>query len=43
MKPKPNLERDFVGYGANPIDPKWPNGARIALNFAINLEEGAEA
>ena len=22
--------RDFTGYGANPPDPKWPGGARIA-------------
>jgi putative urate catabolism protein len=36
-------ERDFVGYGANPPDPKWPNGARLALNFVINYEEGSEA
>ena len=43
MKRKPNLERDFVGYGPAPVDPKWPNGARVALNFVINVEEGAEA
>jgi len=36
-------ERDFVGYGANPPNPKWPNGARLALNFVINYEEGSEA
>ena len=35
--------RDFVGYGANPPDPKWPNGARIAVNFVMNYEEGSEA
>ena len=35
-------ERDFVGYGANPPDPKWPNGARIAINFVMNYEEGSE-
>ncbi|MDA0340062.1 MAG: allantoinase PuuE [Proteobacteria bacterium] len=34
--------RDFIGYGANPPDPKWPGGARLALNFAINYEEGSE-
>jgi allantoinase len=34
--------RDFVGYGPNPSDPKWPDDARIALNFVINYEEGAE-
>jgi len=34
--------RDLVGYGANPPDPGWPNGARLALNFVINYEEGSE-
>ena len=34
--------RDFVGYGANPPDPKWPGGARLALNFVMNYEEGSE-
>jgi allantoinase len=36
------LKRDFVGYGAHPPDPKWPNNARIALNFVMNYEEGSE-
>ncbi|MCP5149622.1 MAG: allantoinase PuuE [Ectothiorhodospiraceae bacterium] len=35
--------RDFVGYGRNPPDPRWPGGARLALNFVINVEEGSEA
>jgi allantoinase len=35
--------RDFVGYGPNPPDPRWPGGARIALNFVLNVEEGSEA
>jgi len=35
--------RDVVGYGANPPDPKWPGGARLAVNFVINYEEGSEA
>ncbi|WP_404713328.1 allantoinase PuuE [Sphingomonas sp. MMS24-J13] len=34
--------RDLVGYGPTPPDPKWPNGARIAVQFVINYEEGAE-
>ena len=34
--------RDLVGYGPNPPDPRWPNGARLALNFALNFEEGSE-
>jgi hypothetical protein len=34
--------RDFVGYGQNPPNPKWPNGARIAVQIALNYEAGAE-
>ena len=34
--------RDLVGYGENPPDPRWPNGARLAVNFVINYEEGSE-
>ncbi|WAP67806.1 polysaccharide deacetylase family protein [Jiella pelagia] len=37
-----HLTRDFVGYGANPPDPQWPGGAKLALNFVINVEEGGE-
>src|SRR5919202_6616482 len=35
--------RDMIGYGANPPHPRWPNGARLALNFVLNYEEGSEA
>src|ERR1700739_3628174 len=34
--------RDFVGYGGSPPDPCWPGGARLALNFVLNYEEGGE-
>ena len=34
--------RDFVGYGAHPPDPRWPGGARLALQIVMNYEEGAE-
>jgi allantoinase len=34
--------RDFVGYGRRPPHPRWPQGARIALQFVLNYEEGAE-
>jgi len=34
--------RDFVGYGGRPPDPRWPGGARVAVSFVINVEEGAE-
>jgi allantoinase len=40
--PTPHLERDFRGYGAHPPNPRWPNDARIALNFVMNYEEGSE-
>ncbi|MFC7475258.1 allantoinase PuuE [Dankookia sp. GCM10030260] len=36
------VQRDFRGYGASPPDPRWPNGARLAVNFVINYEEGSE-
>ena len=43
MSQEPNrYPRDMTGYGANTPDPKWPGGARIALNFVINVEEGSE-
>lgn len=35
-------DRDLIGYGPNPPDPQWPNGARLALNFVLNIEEGSE-
>jgi peptidoglycan/xylan/chitin deacetylase (PgdA/CDA1 family) len=34
--------RDFVGYADRPPDVTWPDGARLALNFVLNVEEGAE-
>jgi allantoinase len=34
--------RDLVGYGRNPPHAQWPGGARIALQFVLNYEEGAE-
>ena len=40
---KTSYDRDMIGYGANPPDPKWPNGARLAINFVLNYEEGSEA
>nr|WP_205600956.1 allantoinase PuuE [Halomonas socia] len=35
-------ERDFVGYADRPPHAQWPNGARLALNFVMNYEEGSE-
>ncbi len=36
-------KRDFVGYAGKPPNPQWPNGARMAINFVVNYEEGSEA
>ncbi|KAI9343897.1 hypothetical protein DFJ73DRAFT_790222 [Zopfochytrium polystomum] len=35
-------KRQLRGYGEHPPNPKWPNGARIALSFVVNYEEGGE-
>lgn len=37
-----SVQRDLVGYGATPPVAKWPGGARVAVQFVINYEEGAE-
>jgi allantoinase len=37
-----DLARDLVGYRPNLPDPQWPGGARLAVNFALNYEEGSE-
>jgi len=34
--------RDLIGYGPKPPKASWPGGARIALNFVVNYEEGGE-
>jgi putative urate catabolism protein len=36
------MKRDLVGYGQRPPNPRWPNGARLALSFVLNYEEGGE-
>jgi allantoinase len=38
-----NYPRDMVGYGRNPPHPKWPGGARIAIQLALNYEGGSES
>ena len=35
-------DRDFIGYAATPPNPKWPGGARLALQIVMNYEEGGE-
>ncbi|MDB5841522.1 MAG: allantoinase PuuE [Herminiimonas sp.] len=37
-----NYPRDMAGYGRVPPHARWPDGARIALQFVLNYEEGAE-
>lgn len=32
----------MVGYGAHPPNPRWPRGARIAVQIVMNYEEGSE-
>jgi allantoinase len=34
--------RDLIGYGRRPPQAQWPGQARIALQFVLNYEEGAE-
>lgn len=36
------LARDFRGYGGAPPNVRWPGGARLAVSFVVNIEEGAE-
>lgn len=43
LKPDPMIERDFVGYGEFPPNPRWPRNAAIAVNFNLNVEGGGEA
>lgn len=38
----PGTERDFVGYGRTPPVARWPGGAKLALSFVMNYEEGSE-
>ena len=34
--------RDLAGYAGNPPPADWPGGARTAVQFVVNYEEGAE-
>jgi allantoinase len=38
----PRYPRDLAGYGRNPPPARWPGGARVALQFVLNFEEGGE-
>ena len=38
----PTYPRDLVGYGRDVPHAQWPGGAKIAVQFVINYEEGGE-
>ena len=40
--PVESYPRDLIGYGNTPPHPNWPGGAKIAVQFVINYEEGGE-
>ena len=42
MKNTTEYPRDLIGYGPNPPKASWPGGARIAVQFVLNYEEGGE-
>ena len=40
--PSTRYPRDMRGYGPNAPDPQWPGGAKVAVQFVLNYEEGGE-
>jgi len=40
--PNDEYPRDLIGYGRRPPHAAWPGGARIAVQFVLNYEEGGE-
>ena len=40
--PSATYPRDLVGHGRTPPHARWPDSARIAVQFVLNYEEGAE-
>ena len=38
----PDPARDLAGYGRDLPVAAWPEDARLALSFVVNVEEGAE-
>lgn len=38
----PTYPRDLAGHGPTPPHARWPGGARIAVQFVLNYEEGGE-
>ena len=39
---KKKYPRDLVGYGSKKVKVQWPRNAKLALQFVLNYEEGAE-
>ncbi|MDX6019089.1 allantoinase PuuE [Scandinavium sp. V105_16] len=37
-----NYPRDMAGYAGQPPHAQWPGGARLAVQFVLNFEEGGE-
>jgi len=42
VSPETRYPRDLIGHGRHPPHADWPGGARIAVQFVLNYEEGAE-
>lgn len=42
QNPRAAYPRDLRGYGRTPPHARWPGGARIAVQFVLNYEEGGE-
>src|SRR3954463_3080769 len=40
--PETEYARDLIGYGRTPPHPRWPDDARLCVQFVINYEEGGE-
>ena len=40
--PEQPYPRDLAGYKGSPPNAKWPGGAKIAVQFVVNYEEGGE-
>ena len=40
--PQDNYPRNMCGYGQKPPAADWPHGARTAVQFVVNYEEGGE-
>ena len=39
---KSPYSRNLIGYHGQPPEVKWPNNAKVAVQFVLNYEEGGE-